>query len=57
MKIQPATKKGKMFIAVDSRDNYDMTDCLDILRNLQTPDRQDKRKAGLWCSKQISNWS
>jgi hypothetical protein len=44
LKIQPAGKKEKMVIAVDSRDKDDITGCLDILRYLQTFGGQQLQK-------------
>jgi hypothetical protein len=43
MRTQEVKKKGEMFISIDNFDRYDITDCLDILRYLQTLDSQDLR--------------
>jgi hypothetical protein len=41
MEFQQERKKEKMFVAIDNLDKYDITDCLDILRYIQTFDRED----------------
>jgi hypothetical protein len=43
MESQRVRKKGQMFVTIDNFDRYDITDCLDILRYLQTFDSQDLR--------------